>query len=210
MSGYDSGAGASFENEDWLISPGIDLRSFHNEKLSFFNAYNYDGIALELRVSEDYDGVGNPNDFNWTNLTGEANWSVGEFEWAESGQVDISAYGDSILYLAFVFQSTTEGSSTWEVDNVKVIGDEGSGIEDVAQTYARVFPNPSNGTFNVQLIEAFDLLEVFSITGQMIYSNEVTGLNVSVNLGDAEQGMYFIRMTNQQSGLSISQRIIIQ
>jgi hypothetical protein len=210
MSGYDSGAGASFENEDWLISPGIDLRSFHNEKLSFFNAYNYDGIALELRVSEDYDGVGNPNDFNWTNLTGEANWSVGEFEWAESGQVDISAYGDSILYLAFVFQSTTEGSSTWEVDNVKVIGDEGSGIEDVAQTYARVFPNPSNGTFNVQLIEAFDLLEVFSITGQMIYSNEVTGLNVSVNLGDAEQGMYFIRMTNQQSGFSISQRIIIQ
>ena len=209
MSGYVYEVG-SFENEDWLISPGLDLRGYKNEQISFFSAYDYPGLALEFKVSMDYNDGENPNDFTWVNLTGEVNWSAGNFEWAESGDVDISLYADSIVYVAFVFQSTDVESSTWEIDNIKVTGEEVEGIEDVKQQFAQVYPNPSNGNFNIQLKEHFDILEIYSITGQMIYSQEVSGLNISVSLPDAGQGLYFIRLTNQETGISFSKRMIIR
>ncbi len=48
MSGY---AGASHLNEDWLVSPAINLASYANEKLSFFTAVGYTGDPLKVKIS---------------------------------------------------------------------------------------------------------------------------------------------------------------
>jgi len=210
MSGY---AGEAFENEDWLITPKLEnLNNYHNVKFSFHSTTGYTGQALQLRVSQDYDGTGNPNDFTWTDLSGDATWPTGDpfWEWTYSGEIDVDEYRAESVYFAFVYFSNITDAATWEVDNIKVAGEEGSGIEDVKQQYAKVYPNPSNGNFNITLKEQFDNLEVYSLTGQMIYMQEVSGLNISVSLPDAGQGLYFIRLTNQETGISFSKRIIIQ
>ncbi|MBZ0241632.1 MAG: choice-of-anchor J domain-containing protein, partial [Bacteroidales bacterium] len=122
MSGF---AGGAQDNEDWLISPALDFTDLEKANLSFRTAYNYDGNPLQLMVSNDYDGISNPNDFTWTDLTNQFDWSAGGFEWAESGAVDILSYASPNIYVAFKYTSTTSGASTWEVDYVRVIG-EGS------------------------------------------------------------------------------------
>ena len=211
ISGY--GDEADWPNEDWLISPALNFDSYEDEKFSFYSAMGYPiaGAAqLSVKASTDYDGGGDPTTATWTDLdptmpSGEPFW-----EWTNSGMLDVSGFDGTDVHFAFVYLSDGSDSETWEVDNIMITGMDDSGIEDVAQKYAQVFPNPSNGTFNVQLNEEFDLLEVYSLTGQIVYSNEVSGLNISVNLPDAQQGMYFIRLTNQENGLSISKRMIIQ
>ncbi len=119
MSGY---AGSSNANEDWLISPFLDLSNYDNEMFSFFSAMNYTGPALQVKVSADYDGTGNPNDFTWTDFTDQSQWppAGSYFEFTSSGMLDLSAFTDESINIAFVYTSTADESATWEVDNVLV------------------------------------------------------------------------------------------
>ncbi len=118
MSGYSSG---NKLNEDWLISPIVNLSSYTSATLTFDSSYNYTGAPLQVLVSSNYTGTGNPNLATWTTLS--PTLSSGAFAWANSGPVNISAFaGNSAVYVAFKYTSTTSAASTWELDNVKVIG----------------------------------------------------------------------------------------
>ncbi len=129
MSGYSGGA---FDNEDWLISPMLDLDGYNTINLNFYTATAYTGPELECLVSSDYSGSGDPNVATWTNFT--FTWSTEFFDWTESGNIDLSAFSGSTAYVAFKFTSTTAGSATWEVEDV-TISAEGS---------ATVDPEPTN------------------------------------------------------------------
>ncbi len=121
MSGYEGG---SNENEDWLISPALNFDNYTNELLTFETAMNYSGPPLELKISNDYDGASDPNTATWADL--EAEWSPGSWEWIGSGDVDVSAYSGSSVYIAFKYTSTVDESSTWEVDNILITGQSSS------------------------------------------------------------------------------------
>lgn len=119
VSGY---AGQSYANEDWLISPLIDLSAAGNAVLTFESAMNYTGNDLELYLSNDYNGTGDPNDFTWEKA--DPNLSNGQWEWTASGNIDLEDYLGGPLYFAFKFTSTDSESATWEIDNVSVeVGD---------------------------------------------------------------------------------------
>ncbi len=117
MSGYYQ---QSYVNEDWLISPPLNLDNYENEVLKFYNAVGYVGPALECKISENYDGGGNPYSATWTN---EAfTLATGFFEWTESGEIDLSGYVGSSVYVAFRYTSTNLESATWEIDNIEITG----------------------------------------------------------------------------------------
>ena len=209
ISGYEAG---DFANEDWLISPSFDFTEYENELFTFWSALGYP-IAesqLTVKISTDYDGGGDPGTATWSDLnpimaSGEPYW-----DWTYSGEVDISAYNSESVYIAFVYLSDGLDSETWEIDDIMITAELEVGVEDVEQYVEAVYPNPSNGNFNILLNEQFKLLEVYSITGQIIYSTEVSGLNISVSLPGTGQGLYFIRLTNQETGVSFSKRILIK
>jgi len=115
MSGF---AGAAVENEDWLISPAMNLDNYENEVLTFNNAQNFDNPPMECKISTDYNGGGNPGSANWTDIS--YNMSTGFYEWVESGEIDLSGYNGTAVYVAFVYYSTTSESAVWEVDEILV------------------------------------------------------------------------------------------
>jgi len=118
MSGYSSGNKA---NEDWLISPVLDLSSYTSATLTFDSAYNYAGAPLQALISTNYLGTGDPNLASWTVLP--ATLSTGSFAWVSSGPIAIpSGAGNNAVYIAFKYTSTTSAASNWEIDNVKVTG----------------------------------------------------------------------------------------
>ncbi len=112
--------GDNFECENWLISPALDLSTSTAANLSFDNAYNFGGPTLELLVSTNYAGTGDPNSATWTPLS--ATWSGGGFTWVNSGIIDLSAYLGGTLRIAFKYTGTDFNGSTWELDNIIING----------------------------------------------------------------------------------------
>jgi hypothetical protein len=113
----------NFANEDWLISPAQNLSSLSTAILTFDTAYNYSGNDLVAYVSNNYSGTGNPNAAGviWTPLT--ATLSSGGWAWTGSGDINLSSYtgaGNTAVYIAFKYTSTSSASRTWELDNVKI------------------------------------------------------------------------------------------
>ncbi|MCD6555654.1 MAG: choice-of-anchor J domain-containing protein, partial [Bacteroidales bacterium] len=127
---YDASFGAVINgypnaNEDWLISPAIDLTSYSDVLLRFRHAqgYLYTGFENDLKVfiCNDYDGVSNPNSSgSWTELTG-ITYSPDWWNWVESGDIDISAFNNNPhVFIAFKYKSTASKSCAWEIDNMRI------------------------------------------------------------------------------------------
>jgi hypothetical protein len=120
MNGFQSGAQ---NNEDWLISPAIDLASVTNTIFFFETDKRYDGNDLEVYMSTDFTG-GNPNDNGtWTQLDVILDPNAGSWNtWTNSGNIDISSADGQMVYIAFKYTSTTSAAATYELDNVTVLG----------------------------------------------------------------------------------------
>ncbi len=119
VSGYSSG---NQENEDWLISPAIDLTTgYQFPLLSYWTRTNYNGATLRLMVSANYSGSGAPNanGVTWTELKGrfpEANSDA----WTETKDIDLSQFKGSNVYIAYVYTSTTSAAARWTLDDFEV------------------------------------------------------------------------------------------
>jgi len=124
MSGYE--AGTYTANEDWLISPSLNLTNYTNVKLNFQTAMKYgtagDG-TLKVFYSTDYDGVGNPNDASWTEFP-TYTLSAGNFAWASSGDISLTGITGNNTYIAFKYLCGTSGVPTWEVKNFTIQGQQ--------------------------------------------------------------------------------------
>lgn len=111
-------SGGNHDLETWLISPSMDLSSSTTPTLSFMNAYNYTGTALVVKISTDYDGSSSPSTATWNTLS--VNLSSGSWAWINSGNVDLSAYNTTDVYVAFIYEGNTSGGSTWEIDDILI------------------------------------------------------------------------------------------
>lgn len=129
MSGYSGGA---IINEDWLISPGMDLSGYESAILGFFNAKNYDGNDLLLKISTDYTGSGDPNAATWT--TESYTLTPGGWAWTYSGDIDLTSYISNSVYVAFYYTCDDVASATWELDDVSI----------TAAGAPTIYPEPTN------------------------------------------------------------------
>ncbi len=119
ISNYNLGNTAS---EAWLISPSNDFSTANSPTLSFRNAWKYTGAPLQLMISTNYDGVSAPSTATWTDISASATWSAGNFAWANSGSIDLSAYNtQSSVYIAFKYTGSASDGSTWEIDDIKIL-----------------------------------------------------------------------------------------
>ena len=120
MSGYDGSNHNA--NEDWLISPSINLSESSTASLSFVSTLNYlvSWSNTKVLICNDYDGVSNPNDSGtWEELSGYTNPNGHDWNFVNSGDIDISAYaGDSDVHFAFKYLSTSSNGCTWEISSV--------------------------------------------------------------------------------------------
>ena len=192
MSGYASGT--YYPNEDWLISPDLFANGkYETLTISFRNAYRYEGDMLAVKISRDYDGMSDPNEFAWDDVTEFFNWSPGEFEWAESGEMEMEdIYGDHI-YFAFVYTSSATAASTWEITDVEVYGTGWDVVSENEAVSFNLYPNPANSSINVVAASACEL-QIMDMTGRMVMTvNAVEGEN-TINVAELESGVYFVRM----------------
>ncbi len=115
MNGF---SGGNVANEDWLISPALNLTSTSFPLLSYWTRTAFNGPSLRLLVSTTYSGTGNPNaaGVTWTDLN--ANFPAAASNVWQNDNLDLSGYKRAGVYVAFVYTSTTNGAARWTVDDV--------------------------------------------------------------------------------------------
>lgn len=110
-----------FANEDWLISPALDLTGKTGVKMIFREAMNFAGNINEegkVFVSMNYTGTGDPNDADWTELTGFTRSDGSSWSFVDTSPIDLSAYDGKTIYVGFKYISTTSVAGTWEISRM--------------------------------------------------------------------------------------------
>ena len=125
MSGYEGGT--SYANEDWFISPALDLSNATDPKVTFDHARGPAG-SINVGVNEGYYKVfvstdyqsGDPNAVTWTELTGVTH-GTSAWGYVNSGKLSIPAACHAAnCRIAFRYLSIDGASATWEIRNVVV------------------------------------------------------------------------------------------
>ena len=80
-------------------------------------------------------------------------------------------------------------------------------VNDFEMGHTEVYPNPSNGTFNLNLGEGQWNVEVYDITGRKVYENRMDGRSVH-DLGKCQKGVYFLKATGESRG--VTAKIMVQ
>jgi hypothetical protein len=113
----------------WMILPVFDLSRAEKPFISFESANGYDnGATMELCVSTNYNGSATPWTSTWTKLTFTlpASTASGYSQFVSSGEVDLSPFKAEQVTIAWVYRgadpsgSSSDKTTTWEVDNVVV------------------------------------------------------------------------------------------
>jgi hypothetical protein len=208
MDGY--AGGVNNVNEDWLITPAMNFNLYTNEIFSFMSAYSYTGNPLEVKISNNYNGTGDPNSFAWVNLS--PTLSPGGFAWASSGDIDVSGANGNNIYIGFKYTSDATASSTWEVDDILVIGTPIVGIgEKNNSTDFTISPNPSQGL--VRLIfngKGNKEIRIMNVTGKNVYQ-ETTDLAIqNIDLTDLSAGIYFVQVTDESTSKIMVKKLVIR
>ena len=165
---YAAIEGGGNTNEDWLITPAINLDQSTSETFEFTTAVNTYEDNLEVKYSTDYDGQGNPAGATWTKFL-SYELSEGGWEWKRT-VVDISMLsGDA--YVAFIYTSSASIDNKWEVTDIYVSGIGTPTLVDKLESKAiNVVPNPF---VNEVLIKADNVktVEFYNASGQLVKNN---------------------------------------
>ncbi len=122
MSGYASPS--RFPNEDWLISPQIDLAGRTDAVMNVYQAVKYvEGKweFIQVMISTDYDGTSDPSvQGTWTELTIPNRPTGTTWDFINSGDISLAAFANQKVYIAFKYRSTSSIASSWEIGSVTV------------------------------------------------------------------------------------------
>lgn len=126
MSGYDNTAKKSVANEDWLISPAMDLSKITAANLKFSHTINKGDVANlktnhTLWISSNYT-EGAPETAVWEQLTIPTYPAGTTWAFVESGEIAIPAsfLGKANIRIAFKYLCSDKESASWEIKNLIV------------------------------------------------------------------------------------------
>ena len=206
INGFDNGP---LENEDWLISPALNMNEYEDEVLIFETAQNFTGPNLELYYSSDYDGSSDPStNGTWVEITDRASWSPGDWEFVSSGNVDLSDVEGDAVYLAFKYISSPDlNAKAWEVDNLRVEATNLSSVKDLDVLRYISSPIMVDGLLQFDILNSQEKLAVFinDMTGRTLIkagTYQIPG-RVEIPLSQLPNGIYtlIIRNANGQFGI---------
>lgn len=128
MSAYGNG-----QNEDWLISPEIDLTNQANAGFQIDQTapfVNGDWSLINILVSTNYTTGGDQAAATWDTLNVEPmpSGDAYDYDYVLSDLVDLSAYNGQKIHIAFKYLATDTTAPTWQINFavIKVPGVEGT------------------------------------------------------------------------------------
>lgn len=120
VNGFVSGPGAA-DNEDWLISPAMDLTAFQFPLLSFFARTKFSGPDIKVFVAKNQSAAPAPGSAAWVPLDAilpQANSDV----WTLVDKIDLTPHKSSSTFIAIRYLSSpSQGAQRVTIDQLQVI-----------------------------------------------------------------------------------------
>jgi Domain of unknown function (DUF6359) len=127
MSGYVSATKLSYANEDWLISPEINLTNIPAANVSFeYVAHLMGDVSKEITVwvSDNYVTDSLPSKATWVQLTTSLIADPGNYVFTSSGQISLTAFSGKKIKVALKYISTAAKAGTFEARNFVIMKTE--------------------------------------------------------------------------------------
>lgn len=186
MNGYSNGN--YYANEDWLISPKVQINSYYKPELRFMSRTKYTGQTLQLYYSQNYSGTGDPNTASWTALSYPFP-AMNSDEWSQS-DFDLSAIKSNAFYLAFKYVSSNASASYWRLDEIEIrdsltdhllnVGQTTVGIPGSSKSF-QFIKDVMNGSYSVQCHPPFELsLDQVQYTTALNVSGIISSVPITV------------------------------
>ena len=197
-----NGYGDDVNNEQWCISPGfaLGIDDHYDVTLTFKNATKFDGPALELYISTDYDDQV-PTAATWEPLEYIA--SEGNYTWTESGEILLDDYIGYYCHIGFRYISTIEeGAAAWEVDDILITA---RSFQNVITTEATLNVDVWNNYNELMIVNNGDEtlnVVVYNLIGQPVLS-ETVAIGSNVIRHSLVEGVYIVRLSDGKEMMGI-------
>jgi endonuclease I/chitodextrinase len=208
---------ATYTTRTWIGDSGLEwIADLARTDLSL----NGKAIVLKgnLSASVASNGIGNftvTTVLNYSGTSGTYNLRVngnivGTIPYGTTG-VSTTTTISGINIIGDVVISITDNSTATNrvgIDDVSWTCFSGLGLETLSQKEFKIYPNPSNGNFNIIFDETNGKhsVEIFSLLGQKVFEKENTQSS-SISVNNLQKGTYLIKVTKDSK--SRTEKIII-
>lgn len=170
-----------------VLSPCLDLSSTIRPEFDF--AYHMEGNSVGL-LSVDIFSNG-----SWTNdIINPLFGNLGS-SWNRR-TIDLSPYKGDTVSIRFRIETGSSWSSDIAIDDINLT-DQGVGIGEIETDNYRLFPNPSEGLFRIQLNEGkIGELRVFDLQGRNIYRTRINDSYGEIDLSNFNKGIYIMEFND--------------
>lgn len=197
ISGYQNSV--ANPNNDWLISPALDLSGNSAATLSFEHAVNFGGSESDLLqnhtlwITDNYN-TSQPSASNWTQLNINTMPTGNNWTFVNSG--DITLPNNMLkenVRIAFKYLSDNTVASTWEIRNLNVTGQcidtqvSHTANNENSLIYTR------NGSIQIENKMAVPVA-IYDITGRILYNSAATQ---HAEFNATQKGIYLVRCGNK-------------
>lgn len=192
-------ADPTYLNDDWLISPQINLGMNSNINMwvkSYTDQYGLERYNVLVSTTDNDPG-------SFESISGTT-YQEAPVEWTEV-MYDLSMYDGQMVYVAI--QCVTSDAFVFMVDDISISFTVGT-PEQSQDVEIAVYPNPVHNQLNITSGIEMTQVEIFNQLGQRVYSQVVENTNFSLNTLGFNAGVYFIRITTDQ-GIA-NEKIVIK
>ncbi|MDX9918823.1 MAG: choice-of-anchor J domain-containing protein [Paludibacter sp.] len=206
ISGYQNSV--ANPNQDWLISPALDLSGISAATLSFEHAINYSVSSSDLLqnhtlwITDNYN-TSQPSASNWTQMNINTMPAGNNWTFVNSG--DITLPNNMLkenIRIAFKYLSDNTVASTWEIRNLNVTGQciNTQANNTVNDENSLIYT--TNGSIQIENKMAVPVA-IYDITGRILYNSTATQ---HAEFNATQQGIYLVRCGNKMTKVVVGRK----
>lgn len=185
-------------NNDWLVSPPINLAGATGSSLSVYVKSLSNSYGLEKYKIGVYVGSGTPTvDADFVILSGPLTLTAPYAVWSERVQ-SLSAYDGQTIRIGI--NNRTEDAYMFMVDDFKITAATLS-TSDFTSSKFSVYPNPANNVVSITNSANIQISKVAitDINGRTVKSLTLNGVTESqINISDLNAGVYFMNIDTNE------------
>ena len=171
----------------WMITPMLELGALGNK-------FYWEAKSQDASFPDDYFVLISTTDNSTESFVDTVGYIQGEnFEWTERN-LDLSelGYDGQSIYVAFVLR-TYDGFKLY-IDDIEVVKDDFTGLNEQVQFSFNLFPVPVISTIHISSETAFSNITITDAKGEALY----TGTENTIDVGDYPKGTYFVSVDSEK------------
>ena len=193
------------QNDNYFISPQIDLTNKSNIELTFYakslqtgGSGGFDPEQFEIMISTTGTNVG-----DFTAIGGVE--SVGTHQYWTDFSFNLDAYAGNQIYFA-IHHITSQQGYALHMDDFKITANSTASVDAVdADLVTEFYPNPFSTNFTIKSKYTINNITFYNVIGKKVLSLNSNANQVVVNTDKLNSGIYFIKVNanNQTKTLKV-------